>query len=84
MIQKQLEKVIIGATLAAAASVLVPIFKSTLPPLIRAGREGVEELAERTRGSISYVREEIEDIVAEAQFERMQKKFEREIASNDH
>ncbi|HJV45523.1 MAG TPA: DUF5132 domain-containing protein [Bacillota bacterium] len=82
MFQRQIEKVIVGAAFTAAASVLLPILKETLPPTIRAGREGLNSLVHRGKDSLMYIREEIEDIVAEAQFERMKKQMDREIGFN--
>ncbi|CAK4867182.1 unnamed protein product, partial [Aphanomyces euteiches] len=43
------------------------------------GQEGAKNLANRAKSIVQYAKEEIEDIVAEAQFERMKKKLALEI-----
>jgi hypothetical protein len=81
MIQKNLDKLIVGAALAAAASTLLPIAKSTLRPLLANGLTAGEGLVNRARSIVQIAREEVEDIVAEAQFERMKKQLDKEIAN---
>lgn len=81
--QRNIEKVIIGAALALAASALLPIAKSALRPLAAGGVQSGAGLLQRTRSLIQMAREEVEDIVAEAQFERMKKQLDKEIASLD-
>jgi hypothetical protein len=80
MIQKGLDKWIVGAALTMAASVLLPIAKNTLRPMAETGIQGAIGLMNCTKSTIQIVREEIEDIIAEAQFERMKKQLDREIA----
>jgi hypothetical protein len=80
MIQKNLDKLIVGAALAAAASALLPIAKSTLRPLLANGLTAGEGLMNRARSIVQIAKEEVEDIVAEAQFERMKKQLDKEIA----
>lgn len=81
MAKQVVEKMVVGAALSVAASALLPIARETLPLLMKTGRRGAEELFQRTKESAQRVREEIEDIVAEAQFERMKRKFDQEIFS---
>ncbi|WP_261301801.1 DUF5132 domain-containing protein [Paenibacillus andongensis] len=81
MIQKNIDKIIIGSALAVAASALLPIAKSTLRPLAAAGMQGSGGLLHQARSLLQMAREEVEDIVAEAQFERMKKQLDKEIAS---
>jgi hypothetical protein len=57
--ERNVERIIIIAALAFAASSLLPIAKKTL----------------------RIARDEAEDIFAEAQFERMKKQLDKEIAS---
>ncbi|AJY76732.1 hypothetical protein [Paenibacillus beijingensis] len=83
MIVKHFEKIIVGAALAAAATTLLPIAKSTMRPLLAAGWEAGEGLMNRTRSIVQIAKEEIEDIVAEAQFERMKKQLDQDIASSE-
>jgi hypothetical protein len=81
MIQKNIEKIIIGAALVAASSVILPIAKKTLRPLLANGLTAGEGLMQRARSYVQIAKEEVEDIVAEAQFERMKKQLDKEIAS---
>lgn len=84
MIQKHFEKIIVGTALTVAASVIVPIAKNTLRPLASAGIMGTKELMNRAKSAVVIAREEVEDIIAEAQFERMKKQFDRELESEDN
>jgi exonuclease VII small subunit len=72
---------IVGAALAVAASALLPIAKSTLKPLAQSGLQGAMGLVNRAKYALQVAREEVEDIIAEAQFERMKKQIDQEIAS---
>ncbi|NRF90864.1 DUF5132 domain-containing protein [Paenibacillus frigoriresistens] len=81
MIQKNIDKIIIGSALAVAASALLPIARSTMQPIAAAGVQGSNSLLQRARSLLQMAREEVEDIVAEAQFERMKKQLDKEIAS---
>jgi hypothetical protein len=80
MIQKSLDKWIVGAALTMAASALLPIAKNTLRPMAATGLQGAMGLMRSTKSAIQIAREEMEDIIAEAQFERMKKQLDREIA----
>lgn len=80
MNQKNVEQLIVGTALALAASALLPVIKTSLRPFSQHGMESVNGLISRTRSIVQYAREEIEDIVAEAQFERIKKQFDQEIA----
>jgi hypothetical protein len=75
--QRTAERIIVGAALAVAASTLLPILK----PLAVGGLQALAGLANRTKYAVQLVREEAEDIVAEAQFERMKKQLDRDIGS---
>lgn len=70
---------ITGAALTLAASALVPVFRDTLKPLALLGIRGMVGVVDTARTTIGLVREEIEDIVAEAQFERLKKDMDQEI-----
>jgi hypothetical protein len=80
MIQKCRDKWIVGAALTMAASALLPIAKNTLRPMAETGIQGAIGLMNRTKSAIQIAREEIEDIIAEAQFERLKKQLDKEIA----
>lgn len=83
MLERNLEKIIIGASLAFAASALLPIAKSALRPLVPAGNPGEAGLLDRAKSMLQMAREEVEDIFAEAQFERMKRQLDKEIAQLD-
>lgn len=81
MLERTVEKIIVGAALAYAASTLWPLMKRTVKPLAESGTEGAAGLTDRIQYVLQVARDEIEDIVAEAQFERMRKRLDREIAT---
>ncbi|EHS57448.1 hypothetical protein [Paenibacillus sp. Aloe-11] len=83
MVQNSLEKMIIGTALAFAASALLPIAKTTFRPLAEAGMQGGADLINRGKSYIQLARQEVEDIIAEAQFERMKKQLDQEISLLD-
>lgn len=70
---KSMEKasLITGVALGLTASVLPPIVKDTMKNLAIIGVRGVMELTDSTKSTLKLAREEIEDIIAEAQFVRM-------------
>ncbi|MFB0844573.1 DUF5132 domain-containing protein [Paenibacillus oleatilyticus] len=74
MREQQIEKWLVGAALAFAASTLLPVAE--------AGYQGLRSAAGAARSSLQRARKELEDIVAEAQFECMKKKLDLEIASS--
>lgn len=79
MLEKNIDKMIVGTALAIAASALLPIAKTTFRPLAESGMEGGAVLLNRFKSVVQRAREEVEDIFAEAQFERMKRQFEKEI-----
>src|SRR5690348_4376027 len=83
MKQKKIENIIVGTALAVTASTLLPLIKSTLRPMAVTGVKGTLGAVERAKTIYQRAREEIEDIVAEAQFERMKKQMDQEIAQAD-
>ncbi|TVY04197.1 DUF5132 domain-containing protein [Cohnella terricola] len=81
MLERNMEKLIVGAALAFAASTLWPIVRNTLKPLGETGKHGAASLTGRIQYVLQVARDEVEDIVAEAQFERMRKQIDRDIAA---
>lgn len=79
MYQKHLEKIVVGAAMALAASALLPVVKATLRGTGGADRGEGMDILEKVKGGFQTIREEVEDIIAEAQFERLAQKIEREI-----
>ncbi|MDP1512793.1 DUF5132 domain-containing protein [Paenibacillus sp. CMAA1739] len=81
--QTNFEKIVIGTALAIAASALLPIAKTTFRPIAEAGMQGGTSLLNRGKSYLQLAREEVEDIIAEAKFERMKKQLDQEIALLD-
>ncbi|UOF92031.1 DUF5132 domain-containing protein [Fodinisporobacter ferrooxydans] len=79
MIQRSVERLIVGAALAVTGSILLPVIKEVIKPVSGMGGKSFSDLRERGQYMMQIAREEVEDIVAEAQFERMRKKIDREI-----
>jgi hypothetical protein len=77
MNQKKIEKLTVVTGLTLAVSALIPVVKTTITTLM--GEDGAKNLVNRTKSVIQYAKEEIEDICAEAQFERLKKRLAHEI-----
>ena len=60
-----------GAGAALVGVALLPVMSKTLRPFARRAVEEVLEITERTQGMFEQVKEEFEDIVAEASFNKM-------------
>lgn len=76
-----LEGMITGVGLALAASVLLPVVKNAARPLTAAGIQGINLVGNQVKSGLGYLREEVEDLVAEAQFERFKQSMDEEIQS---
>jgi hypothetical protein len=83
MNEKTIEKWLIGAALTAAAPTLLPIVKNILRPLATTELYGSGDWIDRVKTTTQFIREEFEDIVAEAQFERMKKQLDLEMNKED-
>ena len=79
---KNIEKtsLITGAALGLTAIAILPIMKSTLLTLSIIGIRGTISLVDSTKTTIKLAQEEIEDIIAEAQFERIKNQLDKEIS----
>ncbi|ERI06838.1 hypothetical protein [Aneurinibacillus aneurinilyticus] len=71
-----IRRIIIGSTLALATVALLPVVRNTLRPLVATG-------IREAKSTLETIKEEMEDIVAEAKLERMQKQFDKELAESD-
>jgi len=74
-----LEGMATGLGIALAATVLLPVAKAVARPLVAAGVQGVAAVGSTVKNGVNYVREEMEDIVAEAQWERMKNEIDQDI-----
>lgn len=61
----------LGLGAAVLGFLLVPATRKALRPVLVAGLRGLMDLADQAKVSLATAREELEDIVAEAQFERL-------------
>jgi hypothetical protein len=77
------DKLTLTSAFTMAISGLLPIAKTVLAPIAIIGKEGTDNIVGRARTAVQYVKEEIEDIVAEAQFERLKKQLDKEIAEEE-
>ncbi|ODA42399.1 DUF5132 domain-containing protein [Desulfosporosinus sp. BG] len=78
---KNIEKtgLITGVALGLTATTILPIMKRTLLNLGIIGVRGTISLVDSTKTTVKLAKEEIEDIIAEAQFERMKNQLDKEI-----
>lgn len=65
--------------LVLAVSVLLPILKSISGPALTGARVGTGALLQGVANTASYLKEEVEDFVAETQFERLKKRIDSDI-----
>jgi hypothetical protein len=72
MIERNLQRIVIGSALALATTALLPVVKKTLRPIML-------DLSKQMRYLIVATKEEIEDMAAEVKFERMRKSLDKEI-----
>ncbi len=72
MIERNLQRIVIGSALALATTALLPVIKKTLRPIML-------DLSKQMRYLIVATKEEIEDMAAEVKFERMRKSLDKEI-----
>lgn len=78
---KNMEKngLVTGVALGLTATALMPILKNTLVNLSIIGVRGAVCLVDRTKTTLKLAKEEMEDIIAEAQFERMKNQLDNEL-----
>jgi hypothetical protein len=72
MIERNIQRIVIGSALALATTALLPIVKNTLRPIVR-------DLSKQMKYLVVAAKEEIEDMAAEVKFERMRKSLDKEI-----
>jgi hypothetical protein len=73
------ERVVIGTALVVATPILLPIVKTTVGMAGDVGARTMTAVWSGVRTTARVVKEEVEDIVAEAQFERLKKHVDQEI-----
>jgi hypothetical protein len=73
------EGIVTGVGLTLAAALLMPVIRQVAQPIAAAGLQSAALVNQQLKSGISYIREEIEDIVAEAQWERLKQSIDRDI-----
>jgi hypothetical protein len=73
MIQRNLQRAIVGSALLIASTALIPIARRTLRPVIG-------DLSRQMKYLIVSGKEGLEDMVAEVKFERMKKQLDKEMS----
>lgn len=74
-----MESIVIGIGIGLFATILIPVLKKQLKPASAAVATGALAMSESARKWIEVAKEEVEDVVAEAQFERMKRKIGQEL-----
>jgi hemerythrin-like domain-containing protein len=72
MVQRGLQRVIVGSALVIASTVILPIAREALRPIMR-------DLSKQMKYLLVSTKEGIEDIVAEVKFERMKRHLDKEM-----
>jgi hypothetical protein len=71
-----------GIGVAVLGALLFPTLKDSLHPVAMKAMQGVKDLSEQARGLLGSVREDMEDLVAEAEFERLKNSIDSELAED--
>ncbi|MDE3839612.1 hypothetical protein C0966_09610 [Bacillus methanolicus] len=72
MLERNLQRIVVGSALAIATTALVPVVRNTLRPIIW-------DLSRQMKYLIVTAKEGIEDIAAEVKFERIRKSLDKDI-----
>ncbi|MBA2870936.1 putative neutral ceramidase superfamily lipid hydrolase [Anoxybacillus calidus] len=70
--QRGLQRLIVGSALVIASTVILPIARETLRPIMK-------DLSKQMKYLLVSTKEGIEDIVAEVKFERMKKQLDKDM-----
>jgi len=71
-----------GIGVALLGALLFPTLKESLHPVALKAMQGVKDLSEQARGLLGSVREDMEDLVAEAEFERLKNSIDSVVAED--
>jgi hypothetical protein len=71
-VQRGLQRLIVGSALIIASTVILPIARETLRPIMR-------DLSKQMKYLLVSTKEGVEDIVAEVKFERMKKQLDKDM-----
>ncbi|WP_338752284.1 hypothetical protein [Bacillus sp. FJAT-52991] len=71
------QRVIVGSALIIASTAIIPVARKTLRPMLY-------DFSKQMKYLVVSAKEELEDIVAEVKFDRMQKYLERDMCIDGH
>lgn len=69
-----------GIGVALLGALLFPTIKDSLRPVALKAMQGVKDLSEQAQSLVGSVREDMEDLVAEAEFEKLKKSIDNVVA----
>ncbi|UQD52756.1 hypothetical protein C0971_12470 [Bacillus methanolicus] len=72
MLERNLQRIVVGSALAIATTALIPVVRNTLRPIIW-------DLSRQMKYLIVTAKEGIEDMAAEVKFERIRKSLDKDI-----
>lgn len=72
-----------GVGVALLGALLFPTLKESLHPVAMKAMQGVRDLSDQAQGLLSGVREDIEDLVAEAEFEKLKSSIDSAVAEEE-
>ncbi|WP_141432061.1 DUF5132 domain-containing protein [Bacillus sp. 03113] len=72
MLERNIQRIVVGSALALATTALLPVVKKTLRPIVR-------DMSRQMKYFIVVTKEGLEDIAAEVKFERMRKSLDKDI-----
>lgn len=72
-----------GVGVAVLGALLFPTLKESLHPIAMKAMQGVRDLSEQAQGLLSGVREDMEDLVAEAEFERLKSSIDSVVTGEE-
>jgi len=72
-----------GIGVAVLGALLFPTLKESLHPIAMKAMQGVRDLSEQAQGVLSGVREDIEDLVAEAEFEKLKSSIDSVVTEEN-
>ena len=72
-----------GVGVALLGALLFPTLKESLHPIAIKAMQGIKDLSGQAQGLLSGVREDIEDLVAEAEFEKLKSSIDNVVAEEE-
>jgi len=72
-----------GVGVALVGAMLFPTLKESLHPVVMKVMQGVKDLSEQAQGLLGGVKEDIEDLVAEAEFEKLKSSIDSAVSEVD-